>query len=234
MIDAFFGFFPVWLALPLLLALCALGLIVAAAALQTSLMLAEAAWHGSQRMTNVLTLAFARAGLLAFQWCGMAVLSVAHVLWTLLCIAWTHTAGRVQAALAIRMQAVRQRARLWDTWQNEFKDEFATFEEFVYAFEHGGKRREEREETKFDEGTRDQDPHGKDKGQRRPPDPQAAAYAAACHLFGLPEAGFTREQLNARYRALMSATHPDKGGSTQRAAALNAARAFIKRQKGWT
>ena len=232
---AVLDFLPLWVTLPLLLISCAMGLIVGAALFRASLMLAEVAWHGSLRMVNALTLAFARAGLLAFQWCAMASLGTAQGLWTLICMSWARTVGRLQAALVARMQALRQRARLWDTWQGEFRDEFATFDEFLYAFEHGGKRREEYEEPKWDSSRRGNERQGGgDERKRAPPDPREAAFAAACRLFGLPESGFTRDQLNARYRALMSATHPDKGGSNQRAAAINAARDLIKRTKGWS
>lgn len=233
MIDALFGLLPVWIALPLLLVLCALGLIVAAALFQASVMLAEAVWHGSLRMTNALTLAFARMGVLTFQWCGMAVLGIAQVLRALICAAWDQTARRLCAALLAPWQAVRQRMRLWDTWRREFRDEFETFDDFLYAFEHGGKRREQRDEPKFDAGAQSGRRDQGEAPKRPPPDPHKAAYAAACRLLGLPESGFTPEQLNARYRALMGAAHPDKGGDTQRAAAINAARDLIKHTKGW-
>lgn len=240
---ALFDFLPLWLALPLLLALCALGLIVAAAAFQASVMLAEAAWHGSLHMTTALTLVFARAGLLTFQWCGMAVLGTAQFLWAMARMAWAHTAERLQAALAVRMRAIRQRARLRDTWQSEFKDEFATFDEFLYAFEHGGKRREERGEPRFDDAPPPKPPPERPRPSPSPPpspppppppDPRQVAYRAACRVLGLPESGFTRQQLITRHRALIQAAHPDKGGSHERAAALNAARDLIKHMKGWT
>lgn len=67
-----------------------------------------------------------------------------------------------------------------------------------------------------------------------PPDPKMLAYRAACRILGLPEAGFTREQLSKCYRVRIHAAHPDRGGSHQQAAALNAARDLIKKRKGWT
>ena len=232
MIAALFDLLPLWVTLPLLLVLCALGLIVAAALFQASVMLADAAWHGSLHMTNALTLAFARAGMFAFQWCGSVVQGVLQILWALIRTAWALTAGRLQAVIVARWRVIRQRAHLRNTWRNEFRDEFATFDEFLYAFEHGGKRRQQHEEPAFDASQPDSEPQGRDE-KHPPPDPQKAAYAAACRLLGLPESGFTREQLNARYRTLISTTHPDRAGSHHRAAAINAARAvLINRTKG--
>lgn len=67
-----------------------------------------------------------------------------------------------------------------------------------------------------------------------PPDPKVLAYQAACRILGLPEAGFTPEQLSKSYRVRIHAAHPDRGGSHQQAAALNAARDLIKNRMGWT
>lgn len=67
-----------------------------------------------------------------------------------------------------------------------------------------------------------------------PPDPEVLAYQAACRALGLPEAGFTPEQLSKSYRVRIHAAHPDRGGSHQQAAALNAARDLIKKRMGWT
>lgn len=67
-----------------------------------------------------------------------------------------------------------------------------------------------------------------------PPDPEVLAYQAACRVLGLPEAGFTPEQLSKSYRVRIHAAHPDRGGSHQQAAALNAARDLIKKRMGWT
>ena len=67
-----------------------------------------------------------------------------------------------------------------------------------------------------------------------PPDPKVLAYQAACRTLGLPEAGFTPEQLSKSYRVRIHAAHPDRGGSHQQAAALNAARDLIKKRMGWT
>lgn len=67
-----------------------------------------------------------------------------------------------------------------------------------------------------------------------PPDPKVLAYQAACRALGLPEAGFTPEQLSKSYRVRIHAAHPDRGGSHQQAAVLNAARDLIKKRMGWT
>lgn len=232
MIAAVFDFLPLWLALPVLLALCALGLIVAAAVLQALVMLAEAAWHGGQRLITVLTLAFVRAGLLIFQWCGMAVLGIAQMLWWGLAVLWERTGGRVLAAVRLRIEALRQRRKLWELWRREFRQDFATFAEFLDAFERGGKQREE---PRFDEGSRREERARRDD-RRTPPPPDAdqKAFAEACLFLGLPTSGFTREELNARFRRQMSRVHPDKGGGHERAVKLNRARDLIMQRRGWT
>lgn len=225
---------PVWVSLPLLLGTSTLALIVLVAFLRACVLLAEAAWRESLRMTAALTRAFARAGMLTFSVCGWAVHAAVQVLWWLICVAWTLTAGRVVAIVVAHAQALHERARLWDHWRREFSDEFATFAEFLYAFEHGGRRRDEQEEPRFNSGPQHEERRNSGERKRPPPDPQQAAYSAACRLLGLPEAGFSLEQLNTRYRLLISASHPDRGGNTQRAAAINAARLLIKLQKGWS
>ncbi len=66
-----------------------------------------------------------------------------------------------------------------------------------------------------------------------PPDPKVLAYQAACRLFGLPVGGFTPEQLNKVFRTRIHAAHPDRGGNHEQAAALAAARDFIRSWHGW-
>lgn len=63
-----------------------------------------------------------------------------------------------------------------------------------------------------------------------PPDP----FLAACRLVGLPESGeFTAAEFKQRFHTLMKAVHPDIAGPNLFAQQLNAARAVIKKRKGW-
>jgi len=70
--------------------------------------------------------------------------------------------------------------------------------------------------------------------QRRREDERAARdpYRLALILLGLPEQ-FTAEDLTKAFRRAMLAAHPDAGGSTAKAQAVNAARALIKKRSGW-
>lgn len=57
-------------------------------------------------------------------------------------------------------------------------------------------------------------------------------YASACALLGLSER-CERDALIKAYRLAIRTAHPDRGGSTQQAQAINKARARIARHNGW-
>lgn len=59
-----------------------------------------------------------------------------------------------------------------------------------------------------------------------PPNPADLREASACAALGLRSGASEREILRA-YKALMKKAHPDRGGSTEAAARLNAARDFL-------
>lgn len=61
---------------------------------------------------------------------------------------------------------------------------------------------------------------------------QNTAYEEAVRLLGL-RPGFTKEELTKAYRRAIRAVHPDKGGSTEDAQAVNAARKLIEAHQGW-
>jgi hypothetical protein len=61
---------------------------------------------------------------------------------------------------------------------------------------------------------------------------EARRYAAACALLGLAEQ-CDHDALVKAYRQAMRTAHPDRGGSTKQAQALNEARARIARHNGW-
>lgn len=64
--------------------------------------------------------------------------------------------------------------------------------------------------------------------------PAADPFRAACAALGLREDGaFSQDDFKARYRAAMKANHPDIAGANDRAAAINAAAATIRKRKDW-
>lgn len=57
-------------------------------------------------------------------------------------------------------------------------------------------------------------------------------YADALSLFGLAEP-FTRREMDTRFKRIMFAVHPDKGGTDYLAQLTTAARTLILKRKGW-
>jgi hypothetical protein len=241
MSAAEFPWVPEWLRILLTLALLGLGLVVAVAALRAALIVAEvvsvAVWKGAQRLTVWLS------DLLITLLLGSAAILVAALQTTARSggRAVAGLSARAFAPLAVWFESIRQRERLRQLWEEEYRDQFATFEEFLEAFARGGKpRAEERQEPRFDEAPpgptpKREPPQPRPSPPPPPPDPRRQAFIAACCLLGVPESGaFTPQFLGVRYRALISAAHPDRGGNAQRAAAINAARDLIKQAKGWT
>lgn len=64
------------------------------------------------------------------------------------------------------------------------------------------------------------------------PRPAPDPYQVALGLLGL-EPGFSRAALTRAYKQAMKHAHPDAGGSTRRAQAVNAARELLLRAHGW-
>lgn len=64
------------------------------------------------------------------------------------------------------------------------------------------------------------------------PRPAPDPYQAARHLLGL-ESGFSRTALSRAYKQAMKHAHPDAGGTTRKAQAVNAARELLMRAHGW-
>ncbi len=62
-----------------------------------------------------------------------------------------------------------------------------------------------------------------DPGPRRPPNPGAMTQEEAYEILGL-QRGATLEQVRAAHRTLMKRAHPDRGGTVEGAARVNAAR----------
>lgn len=233
--SAAISFLPWWIGPPLLAGGCILTLIVGFAAFRALTIVAERAWLGACHLADSMTGLFVNVTISTFARCVALLQMLVNLLLWPLTILWEHTAVRAHNALALKAEGFRQRQQLWHHWRREFRDQFPTFQEFLEAFEGGGKRREEprfRDEPHTggrEQGRRDQDQ------PRPPPDPQRAAFIAACRLLGMPESGeFTLKELTARYRTLISKAHPDRPGHSGRATAINVARDLIKQRKGWT
>lgn len=212
---------PWWVSWPLLAVASVGTTILTVSFCRALLIVGVAAWERSLVLVAQLTEVIAR-GLFAGGDAVCALLRAAVFLltWPLVAL-WEHTGARAFAALMRAAEHVRQRQELKRHWRAEFRDQFATFREFLDAFENGGRTRgneRQRQEPKADAQV----------------NPRQQAFAAACRLLGLPTNGeFTVQQLNARYRALMQKAHPDSGGNHEQATRLNTARDLIKRTKGW-
>lgn len=102
----------------------------------------------------------------------------------------------------------------------EVKDQYASYEDFLRAFNG-----ESRVDTDSEEGAR------RDEQTESAP---ADAFAAAAALFGLAADGsFTNAEFKAAYRQRMKEAHPDVCGDVALATKLNAARDIINARKGW-
>lgn len=238
---------PEWLRIAVTLAMLAVILIVGLAALRAAAILllagAQVAGEGAQRLTMWLSDMLIQLALAVVAVLSMALLTTARAFWWAARDLWARTGASMLAPIAVRLEAVRQRQMLRQLWQDEYRDQFPEFPDFLDAFARGGKPRAgERQEPRFDNAPPPGPPPRRDSPRPRPspppspppPDPKRLAFIAACRLLGVPESGeFTPQFLNARYRVLISAAHPDRGGSVQRAATLNAARDLIKSRKGW-
>jgi len=72
----------------------------------------------------------------------------------------------------------------------------------------------------------------KDADEKPQPAPSPDPYQASLGLLGL-EPGFSRAALSRAYKQAMKHAHPDAGGSTIKAQAVNAARELLMRAHGW-
>ncbi len=212
-----FSNLPWWLTLPLLAGAGVLATILAVSFCRALLIVGVAAWERSLVLVAQLTESFARGLFAAGDGFSAVIRASLYLLTWPLVTLWERTAEPAWQMLTLKVEQLRQRQELKRHWRAEFRDQFATFREFLDSFENGGKAR------------------GSERKQEPPKaDPKQQAFAAACRLLGLPtNGGFTLQQLNARYRALMQKAHPDSGGNHEHAARLNAARDLIKRTKGW-
>lgn len=123
------------------------------------------------------------------------------------------------AMIAPWLERRRQMAELRRLYA-EVKDQYATFDEFLRAF-NGDDRANA--DTRNDAG--------QDTQTKTAP---ADAFAAAAALFGLAADGsFTNAAFKAAYRARMKEAHPDLSGDAALAIKLNEARDLINARKGW-
>ena len=225
--SALIDWLPFWLRLTLGVVVVLMGSIVAVAACQAAKVLGamalEAGFNAAALQTDRLTRLFVAWG------CGLV-----------------HGVGLAGRALvrAVYGEVTRQKQtrRMRRLWREEFRGHFGTFEAFREAFEGAAtqgrppprERASPAPPPRPEAPPRPRPPPSPPPPRKPPPDPEQAAFSAACRMLGLPESGFTPEQLSRCYRARIHAAHPDRGGSHQHAAALNAARDLIKKRKGWT
>lgn len=79
-----------------------------------------------------------------------------------------------------------------------------------------------------------------DTGQRGDSDagpedaPASSGIAEACALLGLPEGGFTPDDLKRAYRRAIKRAHPDRGGNAADTLAILRARDRISEHFGWS
>lgn len=97
--------------------------------------------------------------------------------------------------------------QLREEYRANFRDQFRTFAAFKRAF------------------------HGEQESKKGKPEPKDNL-GEALSLLGLTD-DCTREQLDAQHKKLIRKLHPDVGGTTGLAAAINQARDLIIAQKGW-
>jgi hypothetical protein len=123
------------------------------------------------------------------------------------------------AMIAPWLERRRQMAELRRLYA-DVKDQYATFEEFLRAFNG---------DDRANANTRD-DARQDTQTETAPAD----AFAAAAALFGLATDGsFTNAAFKAAYRARMKKAHPDLSGDAALATKLNEARDLINARKGW-
>lgn len=208
---------PWWVSLPLLAVASVGTTILAVSFCRAILIVGVAAWERSLVLVAQLTDVIARGLFAAADGFATLLRAVLYLLTWPVAALWERTAEPAWQALAVKVEHMRQRQELKRHWRAEFRDQFATFREFLDAFENGGKSQRKDQQR-----------------QEQKAGPSHQAFAAACRLLGLPTNGeFTLQQLNARYRALMQKAHPDSGGNHEQATQLNTARDLIKRTKGW-
>lgn len=142
---------------------------------------------------------------------AIARLALMPILWP-----WRMFRARVIAPWQERRRQMAELHRLYA----DVKDQYATFEEFLSAF-NGDDRA----------NANTQDDARQDTQTETAP---ADAFAAAAALFGLAADGsFTNAAFKAAYRARMKEAHPDLSGDAALATKLNEARDLINARKGW-
>ncbi len=127
--------------------------------------------------------------------------------------AWLHA-----RYLAPLLERRRQRIELRRLYE-EVRGDYASFEDFLRAFDGGDK-----EDAPDDETVREE--------EELKPEP-ADKFELACRTFGLSPDALTQSQLKARFHELMKAVHPDVIGPNVFASQINEAREIIKARKGW-
>ena len=127
--------------------------------------------------------------------------------------------------LAIEERQSRAEARHWEALHREDDEQAARERERAERAQREQEWREAERERQRRRREAERE-HQRREAERKDP------YLLALVLLGLAEK-FTQEEFIKAYRRAMMAAHPDAGGSTAKAQAVNAARDLIRKRNGW-
>ena len=205
MSAAAFPWVPEWLRIAVTLAMLAVILIVGLAALRAAATLlvfaGQVAGEGAQRLTTWLSDLLIRLALVIVAAFRGVLLTIARAFWWLARGLWARTGASMLAPIAVRLEAMRQRRMLRQLWEDEYRDQFPDFADFLDAFARGGKpRADERQEPRFDGAPPPGASPRRDPPRPRPsappppppqapPDPKRLAFIAPGALLCIPVSG---------------------------------------------
>lgn len=127
-----------------------------------------------------------------------------------------------------RLAGLENRAAKWEAQRRGRERQRAHWQDLAALFRAWEKREQEKRRRKEEDSR---------KKRRRQEQWQSASgtadpYALALDVLGLSEP-FDKAMLKRAWKAAIFKAHPDRGGSTAQAQAINAAKDFILRRRGW-
>ena len=139
-------------------------------------------------------------------------------------------AGKVTVALVQKYhERLADERKLQALYREEYAADFRTYSDFKRYF----KAVQRGEEPAYPGSSDEAEPQPEFEEEPSPKQgPSSDPYEDALRLLGLSEP-FTQAAFKAIYRVRMKEAHPDKTGSNEAAARINAAREIIKKRKGW-
>lgn len=201
------------------------GYLVLVAIAQAASVVAEQIYIWAQDFVHWLSETISRGVLSAFKGIGRGLLFLLKALAWPIVLLWDRVCAAAAGVVDRMTGRLQQDQELRRLWKEEYRDQYKTFREFKEAFNNHG------QETAGDGERGD--------GERREPgfsDPGRSddPFIEACRLLELPEDGdFSEVDLKRRHGRLVSALHPDKGGSNVLMMQINVARDLIKARRGW-